>query len=409
MAKVDITGLLTGLAGTPDLEREGIKRASAIQGQGVGSNLARSLALQAPQREQMMRQGAGGLFGVDTRTAGQQVQEQLGQLDITTPAGQQQAVQLVAKIDPTRALALQTQFAEQARSSGLEERAIAADELRAAASAATAATSGGEAIGKLNAQFYLPDSIATFNENLRATGLKDYSLLERVDPVKEAYQVGVITDIRASNKKRSEAFSSAAGLRGKLDIMKEILDSGLQTGALAGLSKTAKGFAQSLFPNTPIDGLAEAEVFTALSNQLALLIRNPESGMGLPGATSNADLIFLKDSVPGLQKSPKGNLMLIEVYRKTYDFQKNMVQEQARLISENGGVPPLDMDARMVEFVNAQDILGGELRNKLKEGGGESYNEARHEEEVAAALAARAASNATGTAKRTGKRTIQTK
>ena len=110
MAKVDITGLLTGLAGTPDLEREGIKRASAIQGQGVGSNLARSLALQAPQREQMMRQGAGGLFGVDTRTAGQQVQEQLGQLDTSTPEGQKQAVQLIAQVDPTRALALQTQF-----------------------------------------------------------------------------------------------------------------------------------------------------------------------------------------------------------------------------------------------------------------------------------------------------------
>lgn len=113
MAKVDITGLLTGLAGTPDLEREGIKRASAVQGTGLGSNLARSLALQAPQREQMMRQAAGGLFGIDTRTAGQQVQEQLGQLDVTTPEGQQQAVKLIAQIDPTRALALRTQFAKE--------------------------------------------------------------------------------------------------------------------------------------------------------------------------------------------------------------------------------------------------------------------------------------------------------
>ena len=113
MAKVDITGLLTGLAGTPDLEREGIKRASAIQGQGAGSNLARGQALRAPQREQMMRQGAGGLFGVDTRTAGQQVQEQLGQLDTSTPEGQKQAVQLIAQVDPARALALRTRFAEE--------------------------------------------------------------------------------------------------------------------------------------------------------------------------------------------------------------------------------------------------------------------------------------------------------
>ena len=134
MAKVDITGLLTGLAGTPDLEREGIKRASAIQGQGVGSNLARSLALRAPQREQMMRQGAGGLFGVDTRTAGQQVQEQLGQLDTSTPEGQKQAVQLIAQVDPTRALALQTQFAEQARVRDLEERTTRAGEIKAISS-----------------------------------------------------------------------------------------------------------------------------------------------------------------------------------------------------------------------------------------------------------------------------------
>mgnify|MGYP003671092825 FL=1 len=113
MAKVDITGLLTGLAGTPDLEREGIKRASAIQGQGLGSNLARSLALQAPQREQMMRQGAGGLFGVDTRTAGAKVKEQLANVDVKTRAGQDEAVKLIAQVDAPRALALQNAFSQQ--------------------------------------------------------------------------------------------------------------------------------------------------------------------------------------------------------------------------------------------------------------------------------------------------------
>ena len=112
MAKADITGLLTGLAGT-DLEQEGIKRASAVQGQGLGSNLARSLALQAPQREQMMRQGAGGLFGVDTRTAGAKVKEQLANVDVKTRAGQDEAVKLIAQVDAPRALALQNAFSQQ--------------------------------------------------------------------------------------------------------------------------------------------------------------------------------------------------------------------------------------------------------------------------------------------------------
>jgi hypothetical protein len=75
--------------------------------------LARGQALRAPQREQMMRQGAGGLFGVDTRTAGQQVQEQLADLDVTTPAGQRQAVKLIAQVDAPRALALQNAFSQQ--------------------------------------------------------------------------------------------------------------------------------------------------------------------------------------------------------------------------------------------------------------------------------------------------------
>ena len=149
MAKVDITGLLTGLAGTPDLEREGITRASAVQSRGLGSDIARGRALRAPQREQRMRQAAGGLFGIDTRTAGQKVKEQLGQLDITKPAGQEQAVQLVAQIDPTRALALRTRFAEENKALqtataaasveekryqeryALDKRKVEADELRA--------------------------------------------------------------------------------------------------------------------------------------------------------------------------------------------------------------------------------------------------------------------------------------
>jgi len=401
MARQDIANMLTGMGGgstrpNPNMSSSDWRMAfGAKQAQG----LMNAAGTTSPQEAIQMGIGNLDLESVGGLQTLAQMQQIRGDL--------KGAAQTVSQIKAIEARKVEeTRYQEKL---ALDKRAATSDELRAAASAATAATSGGEAIGKLNAQFYLPDSIAAFNEHLRATGLKDYSLLERVDPVKEAYQVGVIGDIRAANKKRNEAFSSASGLRGKLDTMQEILDTGLQTGALAGLSKTAKGLVQSLFPDTPLEGLAEAEVFTALSNQLALLIRNPESGMGLPGATSNADLIFLKDSVPGLQKSPEGNKMLIEVYRKTYKFQKNMVQEQARLISANDGVPPLDMEARMLEFVDAQDILGDELRKKLKAGGGKDYNKERLALEIAEARAARLASSASASDKKTGKRTIQTK
>ena len=371
MAQQDITGLLTGMfSGDPAALNQKLLAQKAV---ASNPNLLATTQTQignAPEQLARMRQSVGGMFGQDLRSTSDKVREQLTNLDTTTAAGQQEAVSLLKRIDPAKGLALQREFE------------IATKE----------ANDTDGIIGKINPQFYKASSIAAFEKTLRETGVKDYKLLQEIDQAGEAYKIGVMTDIRASNKKRSEAFSSAAGLAGKLDVMSEILDSGeLVTGSLANLSKSGKGFVQYLFPDADIAGLAEAEVFEGLSNQLALLIRNPESGMGLPGATSNADLAFLKASVPGLQKSPEGNKMLIDVYRKTYAFQKRMVQEQARLIKENGGIPPLDMEARMVDYVNNQDILGEELRNKIKESDAPSFDKTRLAADIAEARAARLA------------------
>ena len=110
MAKLDLTGLMTGLPTDQDLRTQGQARAAQIQGSGLGSNLARGIASRAPQREETMRQGLGGMFGVDTRTTVERVKEELGKIDTTTPEGQRAAVSLVSQIDGAKALALQTEF-----------------------------------------------------------------------------------------------------------------------------------------------------------------------------------------------------------------------------------------------------------------------------------------------------------
>jgi len=94
MANTDISGLLTGMAWAGDHDKEGIKRASAIQGSGVGSNLARGQAMRAPEQEQRLRQAAGGLFGVDTRTTAEQLREAMTKLDLTDPADLRKLVKL---------------------------------------------------------------------------------------------------------------------------------------------------------------------------------------------------------------------------------------------------------------------------------------------------------------------------
>lgn len=335
MAKVDIAGLLTGIGSAP---------IDPMQGASIAD---REIALQQ-QALKGLRRSVGALTGgrIDARTPQEKAQDALTQFDIRKKEDRPKILEVVRRFSPERVPALQMAFRELEKSDML---------------------AGQEAgIGQINPQFYTAESIERYAKNFRETGIKDYSLLKEVDKVAQAYKVGEMGDIRTAMAERSKAFQSSASLKTKLSTMEEILDTGLQTGALAGLSKSAKSLVQSLFPDTEIEGLAEAEVFEALSNQLALLIRNPDSGMGLPGATSNRDLQFLIDSVPNLQKSPEGNKVLIKVYRKAFELQDAVIREQNRLIRGNNGVPPLDLQRRLEEFVLNYDVLGDELRQEVQ-------------------------------------------
>lgn len=55
------------------------------------------------------------------------------------------------------------------------------------------------------------------------------------------------------------------------------------------------------------------EAMQAQQNQMALRLRNPESGFGLTGNTSNRDVQFLKDAVAGIEKTPEGNRAVLTI------------------------------------------------------------------------------------------------
>ena len=327
----DLTGLLTGISSTPidPMLDASLGQRAIARGEALGKS---------------MRQNIGAFTGANTQTTNEKKEEalkaDLSTLDRNSPTYNAELVEVVNKYDPVKAAALRQQLAE------------------------SAGTDAG--IGQINPQFYTAESIQAFNNTYRQTGQKDYSLLKEIDKVGEAYKTGQMGDIRTAMAKRSESFSSAAGLKGKTDTMRELLDTGLTTGALAGVSKSAKSFAQALFPDVEFKGLKEAEVFDALGSQLALLVRNPASDMGLPGATSNRDLIFLESTVPTLRKSVEGNKLLLEVYDAQYEFKKKIMAEQNRLIKENGGkIPPLDLEQKLVAFYTNATVMSEELRAKI--------------------------------------------
>jgi hypothetical protein len=95
----------------------------------------------------------------------------------------------------------------------------------------------------------------------------------------------------------------------------------------------------------------------AVSNQLALLVRNPESSMGMPGALSEKDLTFLKESMPRIQNTPGGNKLMIEAFKRL----NSRVAEKAVMATEyeqaNGRFNKADFERQWQEHINVNNLF----------------------------------------------------
>jgi hypothetical protein len=113
-----------------------------------------------------------------------------------------------------------------------------------------------------------------------------------------------------------ERAGTSQDLLSTYDMAAQALETGAYTGAggetLLGLQKIGQALGFDVDQNK----IAGAEMLQALQNRLALLARNPESGMGMPGAVSDRDIDFLKSMQPGLTQTPQGNRILLEAYRR---------------------------------------------------------------------------------------------
>lgn len=317
MARTDIARMLTGVGGPAPVQA--MPGTAGFAGQFGAQTTA----------------GTGQAIGALTRGGApsyeETVAQAMGQLDLETPEGLSQLAKYQLASGDTV---------------GAAKTAAGIQKLKADAEDA--------GLGNLNPQQYTPKSLQAYQDHYKATGEKRLDLLKLIDTTEAVFKEETMRNIVGSIQKRSEAFSNSLALRTKTSTMRKLLDSmgGTGTGKFAGALKSARGYLQALMPGREIEGLAEQEVFEALSNQLALLVRNPKSDMGLPGSTSNKDLEFLIDSVPNLLKSPEGNKLLLDVYDSAHKLKADILDEQRRLIAENGGKPPLNLEQQLSKFAD---------------------------------------------------------
>jgi hypothetical protein len=109
----------------------------------------------------------------------------------------------------------------------------------------------------------------------------------------------------------------AQTLLDNLDSLERGLQTEIRTGAFADVEQGLRKMAVAV-GISPEDArrVAGGELVESISNKLALQVRAPggESG-GMPGAMSDADRSFLKDTVPGLLKTPGGNQQIVAIMR----------------------------------------------------------------------------------------------
>lgn len=133
------------------------------------------------------------------------------------------------------------------------------------------------------------------------------------------------------NKQGMEAASSAS----KYKQLGDLLSSpGVYQGAGGESVLQAQKIASSLGIN--MEGVGPAQAAQAISRGLALELRNPASGAGMPGAMSDSDREYLKSLVAGVNNTPEGNKMLIDAKVKV-ERRKQEVSKMARKYQTKNG------------------------------------------------------------------------
>jgi hypothetical protein len=80
------------------------------------------------------------------------------------------------------------------------------------------------------------------------------------------------------------------------------------------------------------------ETIKALQNQMALRLRNPDSGFGLTGNTSERDVKFLKDMVAGIEKTPEANRVVLTIMMAKQRRVAFLEREKAEYIFQTGSL-----------------------------------------------------------------------
>lgn len=129
---------------------------------------------------------------------------------------------------------------------------------------------------------------------------------------------------------------NAQQMLGMYDLAEQALASGVRTGVGGETELTLRQLGAAMGMDTDPKKLAGGELVRAVQNRMALTMRSPDGGMGMPGALSDRDIKFLKDSQIGIDRSPEGNQAMLAAFRAMEQRKLQVAQLADDYIAQNG-------------------------------------------------------------------------
>jgi hypothetical protein len=117
-----------------------------------------------------------------------------------------------------------------------------------------------------------------------------------------------------------------------------------------------------------IQAVGPAENFRAVQNIAALALRNPDSGFGLTGNTSNRDVQFLLAAVPGLNNTREANELLLDIMEQRVRVQQGAAEIAMRHM-EGGSYNPLELRRDLSRYYASDEVTNAasEFRRRAED------------------------------------------
>lgn len=174
-------------------------------------------------------------------------------------------------------------------------------------------------------------------------------------------RIGDYDDARKANSDlQGTAMQARTGIAqtNHLGQLLEQVNTGRFTESTQNIKQMAKGLGINLDALGVRDDVGPAQAADALVKQLALTLRNPSQGAGMPGSLSNSDRDFLAKMVPGLETTPEGRKLMIDYAQKMYQRQIDLSKVANDFMrSPEAKQDPLKLYTKLQQYADAHPLF----------------------------------------------------